>query len=46
MKNNPIKSVGYALVRNVGYIFENVVNEWLKVKAFELKPIGLKTITN
>jgi hypothetical protein len=28
------------------FIFENVVNEWLKVKASELKPVGFKTITN
>jgi hypothetical protein len=28
------------------FIFENVVNEWLKVKSSELKPIGLKTIKN
>ena len=28
------------------YLFENLVNEWLKVKSSELKPIALKTITN
>jgi hypothetical protein len=28
------------------YLFENVVNEWLKSKARELKPLGLKSITN
>ena len=28
------------------YVFENVVNEWLKIKSSELKPTGLKTITN
>jgi len=28
------------------FLFENVVDEWLKVKASELKPIGLKMITN
>lgn len=28
------------------YLFDNVVNEWLKVKAAELKPIGFKSITN
>ncbi|WP_372880867.1 integrase arm-type DNA-binding domain-containing protein [Psychromonas sp.] len=28
------------------YLFENLVNEWLKVKSSELKSIALKTITN
>ncbi|WP_049752982.1 integrase arm-type DNA-binding domain-containing protein [Psychromonas ingrahamii] len=28
------------------YLFDNVVNDWLKVKASELKPLGLKRITN
>jgi|GEM_PF-6104464 len=28
------------------YMFENVVNSWINIKSSELKPIGLKTITN
>jgi hypothetical protein len=28
------------------YLFENVVDSWIKTKSSELKPVGLKTVTN